>query len=166
MKKECKWILFLLVLLAFTTFNISAAIAADSQSPKSVAKKFTQAYFMMDKSMGDYLSKEARYNENEMDMVDLYLDIKAVDAMNLGYKISYFKMQPIQTKVTILEQGESSATLKLDVETIRSINPLFRAIGYVFCLLEEHKKSDIITLVKEDGLWKIGPGAFDLPVPI
>ena len=162
MKKDCKWILFLLVLLVST----STAKAADSQSPVSVAKKFTQAYFMLDRSMGDYLSTEARYNENEMDMVDLYFDIKEIDARNQGYKISYFKMQPIRTKVTVIEQDESSAKLKLDVETIRSINPLFRAVGFIFNLLDEHKQSDIITLVKEDGQWKIGPGAFDLPVPI
>lgn len=166
MKKDCKWILFLLVLLVFTTINISVATAGDSKSPEQVVKKFSQAYFMLDKSMAEYLSKEARFNENEMDMVDLYLNIKAVDARNQGYKIDYFKMQPIQTKTTIIEQGDSSAIVKLEVQTIRSINPLFRAVGFIFGLLDEHEKNDIITVVKEDGEWKIGPGAFDLPVPI
>jgi len=30
-------------------------------------------------------------------------------------------------------------------------------------MLEEYKVQDVITVVKENGEWKIAPGAFDMP---
>ncbi len=73
-------------------------------------------------------------------------------------------MKPILMKTKVLTMDDSSAQIQIDTINIRSINPLFRIVGYIFCLLEEHEVQDTISLVKEEGIWKIGPGAFDLPI--
>lgn len=165
MKKGLGRIAILAFCLVF--FNLSGVVwAGETGSPEQVLKKFTQAYFMLDPSMGEYLSKDARYNDDNLDMVEFYLDIKKYHARYQGYGLDYFKMQPIRMEAQVLNRDDSSATLKYNVETIRSINPLFRAVGFIFGLLEKHHSSDTITMVKEDGQWKVGPGAFDLPEPM
>jgi hypothetical protein len=86
------------------------------------------------------------------------------DAYNRGYQTSYLQMKPILIKTTVLSMDDASAQIQINATTIRSINPLYRIVGYIFCILEEHEVQDTISLVKEDGAWKIGPGAFDLPI--
>jgi hypothetical protein len=144
--------------------SLHAASAWAETSPSQVVKDFAKAYYMLDPSMADFLSKDALTNENDVDMVALYLRLQDNDAYNRGYKTSYLQMKPILLKTTVLNQDDASATIKLDATTIRSINPLFRIVGYIFCLLEEHEAQDTISLVKEDGVWKISPGALSLPI--
>lgn len=121
---------------------------------------------MLDSSMASYLSEDALLNEDETDMVDLYLNIKEADAYNRGYKLSYLQFLPLNMKAKVVKEEESSAQVEFSAVTIRSINPLFRIVGFIFGLIEENEVKEILTVVKENGEWKIGPGAFDLPRPI
>jgi hypothetical protein len=119
---------------------------------------------MLDPAMANFLSEDALINENDVDMVDLYLRLQEQDAFNRGYKTSYLQMKPILMKTTVLSMDDSTAQIQINTTAIRSINPLYRIVGYIFCILEEHEFQDTIALVKEDGAWKIAPGAFDLPI--
>jgi len=129
-----------------------------------VVKDFTKAYYMLEPSMADFLSEDALINENDVNMVELYLRLQENDAYNRGYQTSYLQMKPILIKTTVLSMDDASAQIQINATTIRSINPLYRIVGYVFCILEEHEVEDTISLVKEEGAWKIAPGAFDLPI--
>ncbi len=160
MKKDRMSIQFATVLLMLFAFCAASAWASEGASPASVAKKFAKAYYMLDESMADYLSEDA------VDMVDLYLDRKEYAARNQGYKLSYFQMRPLNMKAKALEQDENTAKVEITATNIRSINPLFRIVGFVFCLLDQHDVKETITLVQEDGEWKVGPGALGLPVPM
>jgi hypothetical protein len=142
----------------------SSAAWAQGHSPEQTAKDFAKAYFMMDSSMEAYLSEEARMDENGIDLVELYLDAKAFDAQERGYKTSYLQMHPILLKTRVVAMDDESATIAIDGLALRSINPLFRIVGFVFGLLEEHELKGTIPLVKQDGEWKIGPGALDMPI--
>jgi hypothetical protein len=62
-----------------------------------------------------------------------------------------------------MSEDDSAATIALTAVLIRSINPLYRMVGYVFGLLEEHEVQTTVTVVKENGIWKVGPGALGLP---
>jgi len=163
MKKSPKLTSLIAALLIGLIFHASSAWAEGS-APAQVVKDFTKAYYMLEPSMVDFLSKDARINENDVDMVELYLRLQDNDAYNRGYKTSYLQMKPILMKTKILNMDDSSAQIQIDATTIRSINPLFRIVGYVFGLLEEHEVQDTISLVKEEGIWKIGPGAFNFPI--
>ena len=165
MKKGRKLISIGIVLFIIFCIHVSSAWAEGS-SPSTVVKDFARDYFMLNSSMAAYLSKDARINENEIDMVDFFLETKASDARNKGYKISYLQMLPVNMKTKVLSMDESSATVQFNAITLRSINPLYRITGFIFGLLDEHEVQDVISVVKEDGEWKIGPGAFDFPVPI
>ncbi len=67
-------------------------------------------------------------------------------------------------KIKVLNVNDSRATIEFDAIAIRSINPVYRIIGSVLGLLDEHKVHDIITVIKQEGEWKIGPGAFEMPI--
>lgn len=137
---------------------------AESSSPATVAEHFTKSFYMLDHDMADYLSEEALTNEDDVNMVDLYLRLKEDEARNRGYKVSYLQLFPILTKTHVVSMDEETAVVDVKTTALRSINPLYRAVGYIFCLLEEHDFATTLTLVKEDGEWKVGPGALDLAI--
>ncbi len=163
MKKSPKLILLAAALLIGLCFHASSALA-EGNAPTQVVKDFAKAYYMLDPAMADFLSNDARTNENDVDMVELYLRLQEADAYNRGYKTSYLQMKPILMKTTVLGMDDSSAQIQINATNIRSINPLYRMVGFIFSLLEEHEVQDTLTLVKEEGVWKIGPGAFDMPI--
>ncbi len=163
MEKDRKLILTAVVLFVVLCIHGPSAWAA-AGTPVKVVKDFTKAYFMLDPSMAGYLSQDALMNEDSVDMVDLYLGMKSVEARDRGYRIDFLKKLPIDIKTKVLNVDDSSAKIQVNATTIRNINPLFRIVGYVFGLLWEYEAQDVITLVKENGEWKIGPGAFDMPL--
>ena len=163
MKKNLRLIMAIVVLFVFVCVQVSSA-RAENGSPEKIVENFAKAYFMIDSSMAEYLNKDALANDGTGSILDLYLEKKAMEAHNQGYKITYLQKLPINMKTKILNKSDSSATIEFDAITIRSINPVYRIIGSVLKIIEEHKVHDIITLVKEDGEWKIAPGAFEMPI--
>lgn len=163
MNKCSRLISLMVVLVAGLCFHTSSALA-EGNTPESAAKGFAKAYYMLDASMAEYLSADAKINENDVDMVELFLRLKDEDARNRGYKTSYLQMQPILIKAEVVEKGEDTAVVQVNTTALRSINPLYRAVGWIFGLIEEHEFETTYTLVKEDGLWKVGPGALNLMI--
>ena len=163
MKKELRLITIFVALSVILCINPSSILAGDGATEK-VVKDFAKAYFMLDHSMVEHLSEEALINKDGVNLVDLYIENKTIEAQNQGYKLSYMQKKPVKMKTRVLNEKGSSAQILFDSTTIRSINPLYRTIGSVFGMLEEYKLQDIITVVKENGEWKIAPGAFDMPI--
>jgi hypothetical protein len=162
MKKNVKHCTLGLGILVFLSVLVSPAWAQGS-SPEKVVKDFAAAYFMLDPSMTSYLSESARMNDEEIDQTALYLEQMKVEAESRGYRLSYLQMLPLNMKTKVAAVDDSSATVEFSATTLRSINPVYRMVGFVFGLLDEYEVRDVISLVKEDGEWKIGPGAFDMP---
>ncbi|MDD9303378.1 MAG: hypothetical protein HUK40_13975 [Desulfobacter sp.] len=163
MNKRLKPI-FLLAVLSLGLCLTASAAWAQGNTPESAVKGFAKAYYMLDASMADFLSVDARVNENDVDMVGLYLRVKEQNAKNRGYQMSYLKMHPILMKTQVLEITEDKAVVKLQTTALRSINPLYRIVGYIFGLIQEHEFETTYTLVKEEGAWKLGPGAFNVMI--
>ena len=162
MKKEFRLITIFVALSVFLCINPSSILAGDGAAEK-VVKDFAKAYFMIDQSMAEYLNEKALINENGINLVDLYINKKTIEAQKQGYKLSYLQKKPVKMKTRVLNENGSSAQILFNSTAIRSINPLYRIIGSVIGVLEEYKIQDVITVVKENGKWKIAPGAFDMP---
>jgi hypothetical protein len=77
--------------------------------------------------------------------------------------MKYLKMRPLLMKTNVIKENEDRAVIEFSAVMVRSINPLYRIVGYIFGLLEEHEFETTVTAVKEDGTWKVGPGGFPLP---
>lgn len=163
MKNRSRLLSFMIVLLMGLCIHASSALAEEGHTPESVVKAFAGAYFMLDETMADYMSRDALYNENDVNRVDLYFRVKAQEAASRGLDIGYLKMRPILMKTQMVSEEEDTAVIAFRAVMIRSINPLYRIVGYVFGLLEEHAFETTVTAVKEDGAWKVGPGGFAFP---
>lgn len=163
MKKEFRLIFIFVALSVFLCINPSSILAGDGTTEK-VVKDFAKAYFMIDQSMAEHLNKKALINEDGVNLVDLYIYKKTIEAQSQGYKLSFLQKKTVKMKTRVLNEKGSSAQILFTSTTIRNINPLYRIIGSVFGMLEEYKVQDTITVVKEDGEWKIAPGAFDMPI--
>ena len=135
---------------------------AEGGSPESVAEHFVKSYYMLDSDMATQLSEDALTNDEDVNLVDLYLRLKDDEARNRGHQTTYLRMFPILMKTHLVSMDDEQAVVQVETTALRSINPLYRAVGYIFCLLQEHEFDTTLTLVKEDGQWKVGPGAIEI----
>jgi hypothetical protein len=163
MKNRSRMISLLTALFIGLCIHVPSALAEEKNTPESAVKAFAGAYFMLDEKMSDHLSQDALVNEHGVNMVELYFRVKKQEAASRGYELDYLKMKPILMKTRVMSEDDSAATIALTAVLIRSINPLYRMVGYVFGLLEEHEVQTTVTVVKENGIWKVGPGALGLP---
>ena len=131
-------------------------------SPVEAAVDFTKAYYMLDgASMSELLCREIVEDE-EIDLVDNYLNSVADQARSLGFSPSYMRNQlsHVTTETEITDDNKAKVTIT--GERLRSINPVFAMIGRLFFLIESHKVDKTLTLVKEDDQWKVCGKPFSL----
>ena len=131
-------------------------------SPVETAVDFTKAYFMLDgDSMTELLCREIVENE-EVDIVDEYLNSVAVRARLMGFSKNYMRNQlsHVTTETEITDGNKAKVTIS--GERLRSINPVFALIGRLFFLIESHEFHGTLTLVKEDDQWKVCSKPFSL----
>ena len=131
-------------------------------SPVEAAVDFTKAYFMLDgTSMTENLCSEISEGE-EADIVGGYLFHAAEQARAMGFSPGYMKNQlsGVQTEINMMDQN--SAKVRITGDRLRSINPVFAFVGRLFFLIETHKFDETLTLVKEDGKWRVCGKPFSL----
>ena len=131
-------------------------------SPVEAAVDFTKAYFMLDgDSMTELLCREIVEDE-EVDLVDDYLNSVAEEARSMGFSQSYMQNQLSHISTEVQMTDENQAKVKITGERLRSINPVFAIVGKLFFLIESHKVDKTLTLVKEDNEWKVCGEPFSL----
>lgn len=132
------------------------------ESPVGAAVDFTKAYFMLDgDSMTELLCSEIVEDE-EVDIVDAYLNSVAVRARLMGFSKNYMRNQVSHFSTEMEMTDDSKAKVKITGERLRSINPVFTLIGRLFFLIESHEFHETLMLVKEDGQWKVCGRPFSL----
>jgi hypothetical protein len=124
-------------------------------SPAKTAVEFTKAYFMLDgTSMTENLCSEIS-EDKESDIVGGYLFSTAEQARAMGFSQGYMKNQLTGVHTETHMTDETSAKVRITGERLRSINPVFALVGRLFFLIETHKFDETLTLVKEDGEWRV-----------
>jgi hypothetical protein len=152
-----------LVVVVFVILQVVLiAVDKEENNPAEAAVDFTKAYFMLDgDSMSELLCREIVEDE-EPDIVDAYLNSVAVQARSMGFDRSYMRNQLWHVSTEIQMSDENKATVKITGERLRSINPVYALVGKLFFLIESHKIDETLTLVKEDGKWKVCSKPFSL----
>jgi hypothetical protein len=131
-------------------------------NPVEAAVDFTKAYFMLDgSSMSELLCSEIGEDE-EVDVVGDYLYAVAVRARSMGFSQNYMRNQLSHISAEIQMADENKAIVRITGERFRSINPVFALIGKLFFLIDSHKVDETLTLVKEEGKWKVCGMSFSL----
>jgi hypothetical protein len=131
-------------------------------NPAEAAVDFTKAYYMLDgTAMSELLCNELAEDE-EADVVGSYLHSVADQARSMGFSQNYMRNQISHVKTEIQMTDENSARVRITGERLRSINPVYAIVGRLFFLIESHEVDETLTLVKEEGRWKVCGKPFSL----
>jgi hypothetical protein len=137
-------------------------IGADRhETPGTVAVDFSKAYFKLDADMADLLCSEMTEDE-DVDVVDDYLNRVAVEARDEGFDPSWKKMVLAHIELETEMVDENTAEIQITCERRRSINPVFGAVAKIFFLGDTYKVEETLTVVKEDDGWKVCGRPFSL----
>ena len=137
-------------------------VAADHrESPGKAAVEFSKAYFKLNTVMEKRLCREIT-EEGESDVVSDYLNHVADQAESEGYDVSWMKMSlsHIETETQMVD--DNVAEVRINCTRRRAVNPVFALVAKLFSLGETHNVEETLTLVKEDGLWKVCGEPFGL----
>jgi hypothetical protein len=111
--------------------------------------------------MSELLCNELAEDE-EADVVGSYLHSVADQARSMGFSQNYMRNQISHVKTEIQMTDENSARVRITGERLRSINPVYAIVGRLFFLIESHEVDETLTLVKEEGRWKVCGKPFSL----
>ena len=137
-------------------------IGADRhETPGTVAVDFSKAYFKLDADMADLLCSEMTEDE-DVDVVDDYLNRVAVEARAEGFDPSWKKMALAHIELETEMVDENTVEVQITCERRRSINPVFGVVAKIFFLGDTYKVEETLTVVKEDGGWKVCGQPFSL----
>jgi len=130
-------------------------------TPNRTAVKFTQAYFTLDKSMSGYLCKTLASSEGE-DIVGKYIQKTENEATERGLGPDFMKSRLFNIETETISKSDKEITLKISADRIVAINPLYALVSKLFHLGKIHKVEDTITVIKEEGKWKVCGKPFSL----
>jgi hypothetical protein len=137
-------------------------IGADRhETPGTVAVDFSKAYFNLDTDMADLLCSEMAGDE-DADVVDDYIQRVAAEARAEGFDPSWKKMVLAHVELETEMVDENTAEVQITCERRRSPNPVFGAVAKIFCLGGTYQVEETLTVVKEDGGWKVCGQPFSL----
>jgi hypothetical protein len=97
-----------------------------------------------------------------LNIVNTYLNSVADRARILGFSTNYMRNQLSDISTELQVTDESNAEVRITGERFRSINPVFAIVGRLFFLIETHDVDETLSLVKENGRWKVCGKPFSL----
>ncbi len=154
MDRGSKFLALATVIIVAFILQVALIIADRHESPAKSAVKFAKAYFKLDEHMAQYLCNELTEAAEE-DVVDAYLHRLAEEAAAMGYKTSYMKTALSHIESETEMQDENTAVVSIKAERRRYLNPVFGAVGKIFFLTETYPVELSLTVVREDGQWKV-----------
>jgi hypothetical protein len=139
-----------------------ALIGADrNETPGTVAVDFSKAYFSLDADMADQLCSEMAGDE-DADVVDDYIQRVAAEARAEGFEPGWKKMALAHIELKTEMVDDNTAKVQITCERRRSMNPVFGTVAKIFCLGDTYHVEETLTLVKEEGGWKVCGQPFSL----
>jgi hypothetical protein len=150
----------MLILLAFI-LQVVLIIADRREMPAKAAIEFTKAYFRLDKAMAERLCNVLS-EEAGGDVVDDYLSRVAEKARTMGFELNYMKNTLSHIETATEMEDDNTAKVRIKANRRRYLNPFYGIIAKLFFLTETHKVDETLTLVKENGQWKVCEAPFSL----
>jgi hypothetical protein len=128
------------------------------QTPDSVARNFTEAYYALNPEMQDYLCAGLV----EKGVVDRYLRQQKQQASSRGFSTNSLRKAFTRLHVNVAESGDDSMTLHVHGSTRVCINRPFMIIGKLFGIGRDYPVEAHIDVVKENGRWRVCGNPFGI----
>jgi hypothetical protein len=152
---------FALVIILALILQVVLIIADNREIPAKAATEFTTAYFKLESDMAEHLCKELT-EEAGSDVVGDYLNRVADKAGSMGFTVVYMKNVVSHIETTTEMEDENTARVTITANRSRYLNPIFGVIAKLFFLTETHEIDETLSLVKENGQWKVCGAPFSL----
>lgn len=145
----------LTMIILFGVFLQAIFMFAEAkETPNKTAVKFTEAYFKLDGSMSGYLCKALAPSEDG-DIVGDYIEKTENEAAERGFSPDVMKSRLFNVETETISRTDKEITLKISADRIMAINPLYALVSKLFQLGKVHKVDETLTVIMEDGKWKV-----------
>jgi len=137
-------------------------ILADCRyTPTKAAVQFSKAYHRLDPAMAKLLCKKYTADDTD-DVVGDFLQKISLEAKERGLGLNYMKyiLYHIETHTRMID--DATAEVKLTAKKRVAINPIYALIGRFFLIGKTYEVDERISVVKEDGRWKVCENVFSL----
>jgi hypothetical protein len=153
--------IILVLALGFLVQSI-LAVADYTDSPRKAVVQFSKAYFKLDKSMAERICNQQLASE-DVDVIDQYIFLKAKEAKERGFDISFMKNKLYDIKTETISKKNNEAKVRITGKIRVSINPGYTIVAKLFNIGETHQIDEIFNVIKENGKWKVCGNLFSLP---
>lgn len=153
--------LIVLTLLLGIVLQVVFVFADGMDSPRKAALEFTKAYYALDPAMAKRLCSEAAAGD-EQGTVEAFIRSQYQWGEKMGFAPSFMHSTLIHPHVKVHEISDTEARVHLSAARKRNINPAFTWVGKIFRLGETYHVDEELSLIKEDGLWKVCGTPFEL----
>jgi len=150
-----------LTLLLGIVLQVAFVFADGMDSPRKAALEFSKAYYALDPAMAKRLCKDLA-GEDENGIVAAFIQNQEQLGENMGFTPRFMRSKLIHPEVEVHEIDDTHAQVTLNAHRKRNINPVFTWVGQIFRLGETYEVEEELTLVKEDGCWKVCGAPFEL----
>lgn len=161
MGSDSKFITITAVIIVALILQVLLIIADHQDTPGQAAVEFSKAYFKLSKAMEQRLCNEIT-EELGSDVVTDYLYRVADQAKSEGFKANWMKMVLFNIKTETEMVDQNVAEVRINCDRRRAVNPLYALVAKIFSLGQTYKVEETLTLVKENGLWRVCGEPFEL----
>jgi len=155
------------VVVIFATLVVAAIlqlvfIAADGMdSPVKAAVEFSKDYFLLKDSMADRLCSKLNSEDSGNLVKDVIFSARQ-EAHARGFELGMERKSLTHIETEIISRDAQTARIKLSAVSRTCINPLFAWVASLFKLGETHEVEAVLSLVKENGAWKVCGNPFGM----
>lgn len=157
--KNNKVITISLVLLVGIILQIVLAvlpcITGKTNTPHEAAVDFAKAYFMIDPSMSDFLSKDKQVVDGS-NVAKEHFERNRIEAEKMGFGTNYMRYRLYHIETKMLDKNDDRAKVMIKGSLKRAIRTIYSIIADIpfIDIGKRHKIEGTIDLIKEDGIWK------------
>ena len=137
-------------------------ILADcAPTPDKAAVEFAKAFYRIDPAMSSLLCRK-NLEMGEGRVVENYIQEVTQEARDRGFGLNNMKYTLYHIETETRRISDTTAEVNLTATRRVSINPLYALVAKFFLIGETYQVNELMTVVKEDGRWKVcgNPFAF------
>ncbi len=154
MVQSNKTVVILITLMVGVIFQIIFILAENRDTPVKAAVEFSKNYFLLEASMADRLCQELGA-ESENDFAKEVITVARLDANARGFDLAMVRRNLSHIETEIISRDAESAEIVLHASSRVCINPVFAWVATLFNLGESWEVEAMLSLVQEDGHWKV-----------
>ncbi len=153
-------VLILTTLVVAAVFQLIFIFADGRDSPTKAALEFSKDYYLLNESMADRLCSKLTADSDD-NWVKNVINVATDDARERGFGVEMVRRSLSHIETEVISKEADKAVVRLSATSRVCINPVFAWVASLFKLGETAEVEVELSLVKEDGCWKVCEPLFE-----